>query len=129
MFIPRLTTRIGAFTFLLCSVALSPVSGAHHKRGHSTGPSVTEAFKAITPEAVLSVSANSITVGDSKNQTTYQVSFGMGGTEIYVNHVKGTLADIKPGMAVTVSADSSRATTIIANAAVPQKHPKKGSKN
>jgi hypothetical protein len=68
---------------------------------------------------IASVSANSITVTEQKGTKTFTITQF---TEINVNGQKATVADLKPGMTVTVTIgiDPSRASRVNASGAPSQ---------
>jgi len=68
------------------------------------------------PPVISSVTGNSITVTEEKTTRTFIVTQF---TEINVNGQRGTIADLKPGMAVsvTIGVDPTRASRIVATGA------------
>jgi hypothetical protein len=68
------------------------------------------------PPVISSVTGNSITVTGEKTTRTFIVTQF---TEINVNGQRGTIADLKPGMAVsvTIGVDPTRAGRIVATGA------------
>ncbi len=100
-------------TLLFASLSLTPSFGKTTQKAKQAGPK--EAFKAIHETVVISVSADSIAVGDGKKQTTYAIIKGMGGTDVYVNNIRRSITDVQAGMVVTVSGDGTHASTIIAH--------------
>jgi hypothetical protein len=99
---------------LLVIVTIAPVFGAGKK-------------KATPPEAhdklISSVTGKAITVTEGKVTRAFIVSQF---TEINVNGQKATIADLKPGMivSVTIGTDPSRASRVNASG-VPVDHDKK----
>jgi hypothetical protein len=91
-----------ALSALFAIVAITPAFGGGKKKPAPTVPSDT---------VISSVSANSITVMEDKVAKTFIISQF---TEVNVNGQRATLAQLKPGMTVTVTmgTDPSRASRI-----------------
>jgi hypothetical protein len=76
--------------------------------------------KATPPQqqatTITSVTANRVTVSENKTARTFTITQF---TEIIVNGQRGTAADLKPGMtvSVTIGTDASRASRINASGA------------
>jgi len=89
---------------LFAIVSITPAVGGGKKK---TAP------PPVAPSPTISsVTANSVTVTESKTSRTLTISQF---TEITVNGVKATAAELKPGMTVSITlADPSRAARIVA---------------
>jgi hypothetical protein len=76
------------------------------------------------PPVISSVTGNSITVSEAKTARTFTITQF---TEISVNGQRGTIADLKPGMtvSVTIGVDPTRAGRINATGAPAGKNQKK----
>jgi hypothetical protein len=96
--------RILALTIICGLLALSPAFAGSKKK---TAPAAVQA------PTITSVTASSVTFSEGKTAKTVGISQF---TEITVNGMKGTAADLKPGMTVNVSlgTDASKATRIVA---------------
>lgn len=111
---------------LVAAVCLAPAPAFAGRRGHVSHSSPTPNPMKPTHEGVIkSINGTSITVGapnDTKSDHTYGLDTGingMGGTDVTIDGVKTSIASLKVGMAVTVSGDLTRASSIIAHAAPP----------
>lgn len=91
---------------LLAIVTAAPAFGAGKKK-----PTPAPEHK---QPVISSVSANTITVAEEKAAKTYTVTQF---TEITVNGQRGTIADLKPGMtvSVTLGTDASKASRVVAS--------------
>ena len=90
---------------LFAIVSITPAMGGGKKKPTPA---------AVTPSpTITSVTANSVTVMENKSARTLAISQF---TEISVNGVKATVADLKPGMTVgiTLGTDASRVARIVA---------------
>lgn len=76
------------------------------------------------PPVISSVTGNAITVSEEKTTRMFIITQF---TEINVNGQKGTIADLKPGMSVsvTIGTDSTRASRIVATGMPAGKDQKK----
>jgi hypothetical protein len=90
------------FFFLIVLLAASPAFGASKKK---TPPPVIQ-----TP-VIASVTATSVTISEGKTAKTLAITQF---TEITVNGIKATAADLKPGMnvSVTLGTDATKANRI-----------------
>ena len=90
------------FFFLIALLAASPAFGGSKKK---TPP------QAAQGPVIASVTANSVTITEGKTAKTLSISQF---TEITVNGVKATMAELKPGMKVNVSlgTDATKASRI-----------------
>jgi len=88
--------------FLIALLAASPAFGASKKK---TPPPVVQ-----TP-VIASVTATSITISEAKTAKTLAITQF---TEITVNGIKATAAELKPGMhvSVTLGTDPTKANRI-----------------
>ena len=116
-------------TVLAAATALTPAfakgrAPAHHGGGSNNNAAPEKKPDPIAQAVVKAVSSNSITIGNDKAQKTYALEpgiNGIGGTDVYLNGVKTTISAITVGMSVSVSGDTSRATTILAQGAPAKK--------
>jgi hypothetical protein len=113
-------------------IASLPAFAANHPHGGHGKPVPTPTpLKPIHEGVIKSITGTSITVGlpgDSKADRSYGIDSGingMGGTDISIDGVKSSASALKEGMAVSVSGDLSRATSITAHAAPPAQEPAK----
>jgi len=116
---------------LISGICATPAfaRGHHiHFQHIKPGPSPTPA-KPIHEGVIKAIHGNSITVGepgDTKSDRTYGIDTGingMGGTDIYIDGVKSAVSGLKVGMAISVSGDLSRASSITAHGAPPSDKP------
>ena len=93
----------------LLFAAISPTFAGGKKKKATPAPE-------YHPPVISSVTGNSITVTGEKTTRTFIVTQF---TEINVNGQRGTIADLKPGMAVsvTIGVDPTRAGRIVATGA------------
>ena len=93
---------------LICAPA-SPAFAGGRKKKATPAPE-------YHPPVISSVTGNSITVTEEKTTRTFIVTQF---TEINVNGQRGTIADLKPGMtvSVTIGVDPTRAGRIVATGA------------
>ena len=93
---------------LICTEATSAFAGSRKKKA-TPAPE-------YHPPVISSVTGNSITVTEEKTTRTFIVTQF---TEINVNGQRGTIADLKPGMtvSVTIGVDPTRAGRIVATGA------------
>ena len=87
---------------LLASMVLAPAFGKGKKK---------KASPAYQPPVISSVTGNAITVSEPNTTRTFMVTQF---TEITVNGQRASIADLKPGMtvSVTIGVDPSRAARI-----------------
>ena len=87
---------------LLASMVLAPAFGKGKKK---------KATPAYQPPVISSVTGNAITVSEPNTTRTFMVTQF---TEITVNGQRASIADLKPGMtvSVTIGVDPSRAARI-----------------
>jgi hypothetical protein len=106
------TSRLLGFAFFVAFVCtvLVPAFG-----GSKTGSSIYKPKNVPPPPqmVIASVTANAMTVSQDKVTKTYAVTQF---TEINVNGQRATIADLKPGMTVSVTSgtDPSKASRIVA---------------
>jgi hypothetical protein len=100
---------------LLVIVTIAPAFGAGKKKKKET--------PAHHDTVISGVTGNAITVTDEKTTRAFTITQF---TEINVNGQKATIADLKPGMtvSVTIGTDPSRASRVNASG-VPVDHDKK----
>ena len=105
-----------AISVLLVALATAPAF-AGSKKKKATPPQYQ------TP-VISSVTANTITVSEEKTTRTFIITQF---TEINVNGQRGAVADLKPGMtvSVTIGVDPTRASRIVATGAPVGGNPKK----
>src|SRR3954463_13256711 len=98
--------RIVLTAVLFAIVALSPASSFAAGKGKKKGPPVHH------ETTISTVSPTSITISEDKSSKTFTVSQF---TEVTINGAKATVADLKPGMLVSVTLrDSSNLSRISA---------------
>ena len=99
--------------FIVISVLLvalaTPPAFAGSKRKNATPPQ-------YHPPVISSVTGNAITVSEEKTTRTFIITQF---TEINVNGQRGAVADLKPGMtvSVTIGVDPTRASRVVATGA------------
>ena len=100
---------------LLAAIAFAPAFGKDSKK--KTTP-------AYQPPVIASVTGNAITVSEQKTVRTFTVTQF---TEISVNGQRASIADLKPGMtvSVTIGVDPSRAARINATGVPSRKRSEK----
>jgi len=96
-------------SFLLVLITASPTFAGGRKKKATPAPE-------YHPPVISSVTGNSITVTEEKTTRAFIVTQF---TEINVNGQRGTIADLKPGMtvSVTIGVDPTRAGRIVATGA------------
>src|SRR5260370_39166629 len=102
---------------LLVGLATSPAfAGSKEKK--TTAPAQYQA------PVISSVTGNTITVSEEKTTRTFVITQF---TEINVNGQRAALADLKPGMtvSVTIGVDPTRASRVVATGASVGGNPKK----
>jgi hypothetical protein len=109
--------RLGLFALIAATATSSAFAGRIKTKGTTPPPPPA-------PTLISHVSGNTITIGDDKTTKTFTITQF---TEIYVNSQKGTVADLKPGMVVSVAigTDPTRASRINASGAPAADHSKK----
>jgi hypothetical protein len=102
-------------------VLMTPTSGFGGSKKKATPPPQP------SPRIISGVTGNTVTVSDDKATKTFTITQF---TEIYVNGQRGTAAELKPGMvvSVTIGMDPTRAGRIDASGAPPDEGKKKGKK-
>jgi hypothetical protein len=95
-------------SFLLVLITASPALAGGRKK-KTTPPQ-------YHPPVISSVTGNTITVSEEKTTRTFVITQF---TEINVNGQRGTVADLKPGMtvSVTIAVDPTRASRVVATGA------------
>ena len=103
--------RLGLFALIATTVTSSVFAGRIKTKGTTPPPPPA-------PTLISHVSGNTVTIGDDKTTKTFTITQF---TEIYVNGQKATVADLKPGMVVSVrmGTDATRASRIDASGAPP----------
>ena len=101
-------TLLVAILILFASAAFTPAF-AGSKKKKATPPQ-------YHPPVISSVTGNAITVSEEKTTRTFVITQF---TEINVNGQRGAVADLKPGMtvSVTIGVDPTRASRIVATGA------------
>ena len=93
-------------SFLLVLITASPAFAGSRKKKATPAPE-------YHPPVISSVTGNTITVSDEKTTRTFIITQF---TEINVNGQRAAVADLKPGMtvSVTIGVDPARASRIVA---------------